>query len=206
MIEQDPHSLTAAVPSAKRGVDRMQRLIEDLLDVARIEAGTLTVEPRATSLAALLEDSFEQHRVLAADKRITLVREFDKRLGGVIADRHRMAQAIANLIGNALKFTPAGGSIRIGGESRGDRAMMWVADTGPGIPPEHVSRIFDRFWQPKRGRDGVGLGLAIVKGIVDAHGGRIAVESSEGAGTTFRIALRAAEIRPTSELAPLAAF
>jgi signal transduction histidine kinase len=204
MIEQDPSALDASLPSAKRGVDRMQRLIEDLLDVARIEAGTLNVEPRPMSLGSLLEDAFEQHRALAADKRITLVRDFDKRLGGVLADRHRMAQAISNLVGNALKFTPAGGSIRIGGESNGDRASLWVADTGPGIAPEHVAHIFDRFWQPTRGRDGVGLGLAIVKGIIDAHEGRIEVESTPGAGTTFRISLRAAEARPTSEMAPLA--
>lgn len=206
MMEQDPSALDASLPSAKRGVDRMQRLIEDLLDVARIEAGTLTVEPSAMMLSSLLEDAYEQHRVLAADKRVALVREFDRRLGGVLADRHRMSQAISNLLGNALKFTPAGGQIRIGGEVRGDRAVLWVTDSGPGIPAEHVGHIFDRFWQPKRGtRDGVGLGLAIVKGIVDAHAGSIDVESEPGKGTTFRITLTAAEARPTSEMRPLAA-
>jgi signal transduction histidine kinase/FixJ family two-component response regulator len=203
MIEQDASALEASLPSAKRGVDRMQRLIEDLLDVARIDAGTLNVEPRPMSLASLLEDAYEQHRALATDKRITLIRDFDKRLGGVLADRHRMAQAISNLVGNALKFTPPGGSIRIGGESKGERAALWVADTGPGIPPEHVTHIFDRFWQPTRGRDGVGLGLAIVKGIIDAHEGTIEVDSVPGAGTTFRIWLREAEARPTTEMKPL---
>jgi signal transduction histidine kinase len=204
MIEQDASALESSLPAAKRGVDRMQRLIEDLLDVARIEAGTLTVEPRPMSLSSLLDDVFEQPRVLAADKRITLVRDFDKRIGGVLADRHRMVQAIANLLGNALKFTPAGGSIRIGGDARGERAELWVTDTGPGIPPEHVNHIFDRFWQPKRGRDGVGLGLAIVKGIVDAHDGKIEVDSKPGNGTTFRILLRAAEARSTTEMPPIA--
>jgi signal transduction histidine kinase len=187
MIEHDPSALQSSLPAAKRGVDRMQRLIEDLLDVARIEAGTLNVEPRPMSRASLLEDVFEQHRVLAADKRVSLVRDFDKRIGGVLADRHRMVQAISNLLGNALKFTPAGGSIHVGGELRGERAVVWVSDTGPGIPPEHVNHIFDRFWQPKRGRDGVGLGLAIVKGIIDAHEGRIEVDSQPGSGSTFRI-------------------
>ncbi len=204
MIEQDASALDSSLPAAKRGVDRMQRLIEDLLDVARIEAGTLNVEARPMSLGSLLEDVFEQHRVLAADRRITLVREFDRRIGGVVADRHRMVQALSNLVGNALKFTPAGGSIRIGGEVRGERSVLWVADTGPGIPPEHVMHIFDRFWQPKRGRDGVGLGLAIVKGIVDAHDGKIEVESTVGTGTTFRIVLRAAEVRPTTEMPAIA--
>jgi signal transduction histidine kinase len=204
MLEQDPEALASALPSAKRGVDRMQRLIDDLLDVARIDTGTLSVEPRAISLQALLEEAFEQHRALAADKRISLVRELD-RAGGVIADRHRMGQAISNLVGNALKFTPAGGTICIGGETRGDRAVLWVSDTGRGIPPEHLPRLFDRFWQPQRGRDGVGLGLAIVKGIVDAHSGTIEVDSKPGTGTTFRISLRATDVRASTEMAPLAA-
>lgn len=204
MIEQDPGALGATLPSAKRGVERMQRLIEDLLDVARIEAGNLTVEPRPMSLGSLLDDTFEQHRALATEKRITLVRDFERRSGGVLADRHRMAQALSNVVGNALKFTPAGGSIRIGGESKGDRVALWVADTGPGIAPEHLAHIFDRYWQPTRGRDGVGLGLAIVKGIIDAHGGKVEVDSTQGAGTTFRIWLRAAETRATGEMAPIA--
>jgi signal transduction histidine kinase len=203
MIEQDAEAIPSALPSAKRGVDRMQRLIEDLLDVARIDAGTLNVEPQPLALVTLLQDAFEHHRVLATDKRITLVRDFDLRLGGVLADRHRMTQALSNLIGNALKFTPAGGTIRIGGESHGDHVTLWVADTGPGIAPEHVGSIFDRFWQPTRGRDGIGLGLAIVKGIVDAHQGTIEVDSARGVGTTFRIKLKAADARPTSEMVPL---
>jgi signal transduction histidine kinase len=90
-------------------------------------------------------------------------------------------------VANAFKFTPPGGTIRIGGEARGDRIALWICDSGPGIPPEHLAHIFDRFWQPKRGRDGVGLGLAIVKGIVDAHAGLVEVDSVPGAGTTFRI-------------------
>jgi len=204
MVEQDPEALPSALPSAKRGIDRMQRLIEDLLDVARIDSGTLSVELRPTSLATILDEAFEHHRTLAHDKKITLVRDYDKRLGGVLADRHRIAQALSNLVGNALKFTPAGGSIRIGGEWHGDRAAVWVADTGPGIPPEHLPHVFDRFWQPSRGRDGVGLGLAIVKGIVDAHGGAVEVHSVPGAGTTFKIALKATDARTTIEMSPLA--
>ncbi len=204
MIEADAEALSSSLPSAKRGVDRMQRLIEDLLDVARIDSGTLSVELRPVSLHTLLEDAFEQHRALAADRRITLVRDFDTRLGGVFADRHRMSQAISNLVGNAIKFTPPGGSIRIGGESQDEQAQLWVSDTGPGIAAEHVPHVFDRFWQPQRGRDGVGLGLAIVKGIVGAHGGAIEVESQPGVGTTFKITLKAADARPTTEMAPLA--
>jgi signal transduction histidine kinase len=204
MLEHDPGALSSALPSAKRGVDRMQRLIEDLLDVARIDSGTLAIEARPTSLLTILDEAFEQHRALANDKKITLVRDYERRPGGVIADRHRIGQALSNLIGNALKFTSPGGSIRIGGDCSGDRGVLWVADTGPGIPPEHLPHMFDRFWQPSRGRDGVGLGLAIVKGIVDAHAGSIEVESVPGAGTTFRIVLRATEARTTTEMQPLA--
>ncbi|MDQ3364082.1 MAG: ATP-binding protein [Myxococcota bacterium] len=188
MVDRDPETLRSALPRAMRGVDRMQRLIDDLLDVARIDNGTLNVELRPVDLGSILEDAFEQHKVLAADKRIHLVRAFDGQIAAV-ADRHRLGQALANLVGNSLKFTPAGGSIRIGAEGDGARVAMWVADTGPGIAPEHLDHIFDRFWQPEQRRDGIGLGLAIVKGIVDAHGGSIEVDSRLGAGTTFRILL-----------------
>ncbi|HSN27375.1 MAG TPA: ATP-binding protein [Kofleriaceae bacterium] len=195
MMESDASTVSSALPRAKRGADRMLRLIEDLLDVARIDSGTLRVEPSRTDLVGLLDDQLEQHRVLAADRRITLVRDFERGLGHVLADRHRIGQALANLVGNALKFTPPGGTIRIGADVRGDRVAIWVADTGPGIPSEHLGHIFDRFWQPQQRRDGVGLGLAIVKGIVDAHGGAIEVESTVGIGTTFRFTLPRAEQR-----------
>ncbi|HSN27964.1 MAG TPA: HAMP domain-containing sensor histidine kinase, partial [Kofleriaceae bacterium] len=180
---------------AKRGADRMLRLIEDLLDVARIDSGTLRIEPSRTDVVAMLEDQLEQHRVLAADRRITLVRDFERGLGHAHADRHRIGQALANLVGNALKFTQPGGTIRIGADVSGDRVAIWVSDTGPGIPSEHLGHIFDRFWQPEQRRDGVGLGLAIVKGIIDAHGGAIDVESTVGVGTTFRFTLPRVEPR-----------
>ena len=198
MMESDPSAASNALPRAKRGAERMLRLIEDLLDVARIDNGTLRVEPGRMDIVALLDDTLEQHRSLAADRRITLVRDFERAVGFAHADRHRVSQALANLVGNALKFTPAGGTIRIGAEARGDKISIWVSDTGPGIPREHLSHIFDRFWQPQQRRDGVGLGLAIVKGIVDAHGGAIEVDSTVGAGTTFRFTLPRAEPRPIS--------
>jgi signal transduction histidine kinase len=203
-VAGDPEMAAAALPRAMRGVDRMQRLIEDLLDVARIDTGTLAIEPRGIDVAALADDLFEQQRTIAAEKKITLVRHFDRPPLGARADRHRLTQAITNLISNAFKFTPAGGTVHIGANAVGERVAIWVSDTGPGIPPEHLSHIFDRFWQPQRRRDGVGLGLAIVKGIVDAHGGAIEVDSVPGEGTTFRIVLDRAELRPTASITPLA--
>lgn len=189
MVERDVDALPSALPRAKRGAERMQRLIEDLLDVARIDAGTLRVDAKPLDLASVLDDAFEQHRELATDKRVALVRDFAHGLPEVCADRHRLGQAVANLVSNALKFTPPGGSIRLGARAGVERVTLWVADTGPGIAREHLDHIFDRFWQPEQRRDGVGLGLAIVKGIVDAHGGVVEVESTVGAGTEFRIAL-----------------
>lgn len=202
-VEGHPEMAAAALPRAMRGVDRMQRLIEDLLDVARIDSGTLAVDLRGIDIAALADDIFEQQRAIAAEKNITLVRDFERLPLGARADRHRLTQAIANLISNAFKFTPPGGTVRIGAAALGERVGIWITDTGPGIAPEHLSHIFDRFWQPQRRRDGVGLGLAIVKGIVDAHGGLIEVDSVPGEGTTFRILLERAEVRPTASMTPM---
>lgn len=202
-IASDPAMAAAAMPRALRGVDRMQRLIEDLLEVARIDTGTLSVEPRAMDIIGLVDEIFEQQRAIANEKKIMLVRDFDRPPIGTRADRHRINQALANLMSNAFKFTPAGGTIHIGAALREERVVLWVADSGPGIPAEHLAHIFDRFWQPQRRRDGVGLGLAIVKGIVDAHGGLIEVDSVVGRGTTFRIVLDRAELRPTASLTPV---
>lgn len=179
---------------ARRALGRMKRLIDDLLDVARIDAGTLRVEAEPVDLAEFLEEAYEIHKPLAAEKEIILLREIPTALGRAWVDRHRMAQVLSNLLDNALKFTPAGGSIRLGaaGVDAGIVAVF-VQDSGPGIAPENVSRVFDRFWQKERNVQGVGLGLAIAKGIVEAHGGTIQVESRPEAGATFRLRLRAVE-------------
>lgn len=199
-VASNPEMAASALPRAMRGVDRMQRLIEDLLDVARIESGTLAVELRPLDIAALADDIFEQQRTIAAEKNILLVRDFERIPLGARADRHRLTQAIANLVSNAFKFTPAGGTIHVGAGLVGEHVAIWISDTGPGIPAEHLSHIFDRFWQPQRRRDGVGLGLAIVKGIVDAHGGTIEVDSVLDKGTTFRILLERSDIRPPASI------
>lgn len=191
MLEQDPAMINATLPRAKRAVDRMLHLIEDLLEIAQIDAGTLSIEKQPIATSLIIDDALEQHRPLAQARGITL--ELARTTNAKIAvDRKRVGQVISNLVGNALKFTPSGGTIRLGAAAESDRVVLSVEDTGKGIPHEHLARIFDRFWQPTGGRrDGVGLGLAIVKGIIDAHGGSIAVESEVGAGTSFRISLPA---------------
>jgi signal transduction histidine kinase len=191
MLEQDPAMITASLPRAKRAVDRMLHLIEDLLEIARIDAGTLSIEKQPIATSLIIDEALEQHRPLAQARGITL--ELAQTTNAKIeVDRKRVGQVISNLVGNALKFTPSGGTIRLGAAAESDRVVLSVEDTGKGIPREHLAHIFDRFWQPTGGRrDGVGLGLAIVKGIIDAHGGSIAVESEVGVGTSFRISLPA---------------
>ena len=192
MIERDPATLVTALPRAQRAVDRMTSLISDLLELSRIDAGTLTVDPAPTALSELLQDVIEQHRVLCANKGITLIGDVPPDLGVISVDKNRLAQALGNLLGNAIKFTPATGSIVLAARRGPSGIEVEVRDTGAGIPRDHLPHVFERFWQANRkSKDGVGLGLAIVKGIVDAHGGLIDVASELGAGTTFKIELRA---------------
>lgn len=191
MIEEDPGMVAAALPRGMRAVERMIHLIDDLLEIARIENGTLKIEPRPVPANQILEDAIEQHGALAEQRGIKL--ELASSTDAVAnVDRQRVGQAISNLVGNSLKFTPAGGRIRIGARAEANEVVLSIEDTGKGISREHLGHIFDRFWQPPNTtRDGIGLGLAIVKGIVDAHGGRITVESTVGVGTAFQIALPA---------------
>lgn len=174
----------------QRSMDRAQRLINDLLDVTQIEAGRLAVEPGPERPAALVEESYDAFAASAAGAGLVLEWEAADDLGWVAADRARVVQALGNLVANAIKFTPAGGRIVIGAAEGQDGVSFRVTDTGPGIPPEHLPHLFDRFWKARDGdRRGAGLGLAIVKGIVAAHGGHIEVESVVGTGTTFRFTL-----------------
>jgi PAS domain S-box-containing protein len=169
-----------------RSADRMEHLIRDLLDVALVEAGQLKIEPERISTTALVRDVAEMQTPLAASAGLQLQQEVDRGVGDVWGDRSRLLQVFENLIGTALKFTPEGGRITIGAKARADEVEFFVADTGSGMPAENLPHVFDRFWQAQRkDREGAGLGLAITKGIVEAHGGRIRVESTLGHGSTF---------------------
>jgi PAS domain S-box-containing protein len=168
-----------------RSCRRMNRIIQDLLDVTTMEEGRLAFEPRAVSVREALASALEGEQMLASAASLELELEADRDLPEVWADRDRLLQILENLIGNALKFTPAGGNIKVGAAPKAGEVLFWVADTGPGISPEEVCHVFDRFWQAHRGRrHGVGLGLDIVRGLVEAHGGRVWVESTVGRGTT----------------------
>jgi signal transduction histidine kinase len=169
-----------------RAAARMNRLIQDLLDVTILEAGQLTIERARLSAGGLIDEAVDLLRPLASSASLELRVEVDPDVAEVWGDRDRLLQVFENLIGNAIKFTQAGGRITAGATSRGDEVVFSVADTGSGIPSENLPRVFDRFWQAtRRGREGAGLGLPITKGIVEAHAGRIWVESTAGNGSTF---------------------
>ena len=169
----------------------MHRMIQDLLDVSSIEAGKLAVEPRREAVTPLIERALSVFERDAAERGLVLVREEEDGLPWILADADRVVQVLANLVGNAIKFTAPGGSITIGARRAGDDVAIFVADTGAGIPSEHLPHVFDRYWQSRRSahRRGSGLGLAIARGIVEAHGGGIGVDSTAGEGSVFTFTL-----------------
>ena len=169
-----------------RAVRRANSLIEDLLDVTRIDAKRLAVDAAMVDGQSLLDEALLDADSGDTDAAIKVTHAWDGNPSLVVADRGRIFQVFSNLVGNALKFTPKGGAIDVRGRLNGDEALFTIADTGPGIPPENLPHLFDRFWQARETRRaGAGLGLYIAKGIIEAHGGRLWVESKLGAGTTF---------------------
>lgn len=172
---------------------RMNRLIEDLLDVARIDSGGLAIDPHPVEAGPLVTEACELHRAAAVEKGVRLKCELADGLPPLHADFDRLLQVFSNLIGNAIKFTDERGKVTVGAEAVEEGVRFWVADTGPGIAEEDLPRIFDPHWQARgTAHLGSGLGLAIARGIVEAHGGRIRVESTRWAGTTFHFTLPAA--------------
>lgn len=179
------------VEDIRRAASQMERLIGDLLEIHRIEAGRLEVELEPQSLGRLVEEVCRSIEPLAADKSIRLDwTEASQVPLRIQADHDRFLQAMSNLLGNAVKFTPEGGVVSVHVAERDGGCTISVLDTGPGIAPQDLPHIFDRFWQPrKQGRQGVGLGLAIAKGIVEAHGGEIRAENRNERGAAFHISL-----------------
>jgi len=180
-----------------RSAGFMAKLIRDLLDMTKLEAGRLRLEVECHSVGSLLAEAVEMLRPVAAERSIALRSTGLESPWRVKADRARVLQVFSNLIGNALKFTEEGGSIRVGAELKGEEVRFFVADTGPGIAEEQLPHVFDRFWQARRAdQRGAGLGLTISKGLVEAHGGRVGVESQLGAGSTFWFTLPVAPVEP----------
>lgn len=175
------------------GVGRMNRLIEDLLEVSRIEAGTLSVTLRAELAPLLVSEALESAAPLAEAKGCSLVQGVVDQGRRVLADRDRVVQMFSNVLGNAIRFTPRDGTITVTGEVVGDVEWFTISDQGPGIDPAHLPMLFERFWRaPNAARGGAGLGLFIAKGIVEAHGGKIEIDSTLGKGSRVRFCLRLA--------------
>lgn len=173
----------------ERAAKRMNRIIQDLLDVSRLEAGTLELTRSRVPVAAVLAAVLEAEKSLVTSPKVVLKIDAPANLPDVLADHDRVLQVFENLVGNAVKFTVEG-SITVGARAGDGEIVFSVADTGCGIAAEHLPHVFDRFWRADTTkREGAGLGLAIVKGIVEAYGGRVWVESSVGVGTAFHFTL-----------------
>jgi PAS domain S-box-containing protein len=186
-----------------RAATHANRLIQDLLDVSLVEVGQLKIERHRVSATDLVCDAVRMQAPLASSSGIDLRLAVDKGAPDVFCDRDRLLRVLENLIGNALKFTHAGGHITVGAAPKDHEVMFWVEDTGCGIPSEDLTHVFDRFWQAttKAGRLGAGLGLPITKGIVEAHGGHIWAESKFGKGSSFFFTLPLAGAGTTQDRA-----
>jgi len=192
LVEVDPplDRRQQLLATTTRAVAQMNRLVGDLLDALQVRSGRLSLDVGEVDVSVLLQHLAENHIPLAEQRGVRLVVQRTSGAEVFRADEGRILQALGNLVGNALKFTPAGGEISVSATVGQNEVAFSVSDTGPGISETMIPHLFERFWQARHDdKRGVGLGLAIVKGIVDAHGGRICVDSNVGRGSTFTVAL-----------------
>ena len=181
------------VAAALHNGRRLLRLTEQLLDLARLEAGALQLQVYRIDLSALIEGSVLAFGPAAERRGIRLVKELPVEPLSIHGDPQRIEIVLANLLSNALKFTPAGGSVSISAEADDERATVTVQDTGAGIPTDELERIFERFYQTEAGSrqgEGTGIGLALARELVELHGGTLEATSTEGVGTLFTLSLR----------------
>jgi PAS domain S-box-containing protein len=184
---------------AKRNIDRLARLIDDVLDFQKLNAGRMKFAMQENSVAAAIEEAYATMRPHARKNGVDLTVDLETGLPAVVFDSDRIIQVVTNLISNAIKFTPEGGRVTVSARRRDEGLAMKIRDTGLGIPKEDLPKIFDRFYRVHRpGREitGTGLGLSIAARIVAGHGGRIEVESEPDRGTTFTVIL---PLRPQGE-------
>jgi signal transduction histidine kinase len=180
----------------KDSASRLERFINDLLDVAKLERGKMEITPIPVNISSVITAPVRLAKVLADSKKISISTDIPENLPNVFIDIDRIQQVITNLLSNAIKFTPQNGSIRIRADKSGDSFLLVsVKDSGIGIPKGQIYRIFDKFEQVKdpavkvKGSKGTGLGLSIVKSLIELHGGKIWVESETGKGTSFNFTL-----------------
>ena len=177
---------------ANRNINRLAMLVNDVLDFQKLDAGKMKLNPQESDVQQIAEEIYETMLLSAKNKGLELSLELDENLPKVTLDRDRIIQVLTNLVGNAIKFTPQEGRVRLGFQRQNDDLLIRVSDTGVGIPKEDLPKIFEQFYRVQRHGEeikGTGLGLAIVKKIVLLHGGRIEVESEPDRGSTFSVFL-----------------
>ena len=197
----DSEKVRECASAIETSTNQMTTLIKDLLLFSKLQSGTFVVRKHAECAADMVETAVSIVRAQAEERRQALTIDVPAMLPDVACDKSRIVQALSNLLGNAIKYTPQGGAIAVRARLHDGDLAMSVSDNGPGIPPEALPRIFDRYWQAQAAKcAGAGLGLAIAKGIAEAHGGRIWAESELGVGSTFYFTVpvgRSAERHPT---------
>src|SRR4051812_2424834 len=193
LASTDPATLREALADCLEESDRVIAMLNTLMDISEAETGTMALRREPTNLADLVRQSVDLYEDLAEQRGLTIESTSDDELM-ISVDRNRMRQVVANLLDNAVKYTPPGGAIRIEAHRQEPDAVLSVSDTGAGIPADELPRIWDRLYRGDKSRSerGLGLGLSLVKAIVEAHGGRVAVVSSPGSGSRFDLTLPAA--------------
>ena len=190
-LERDPRLATALTGDLERETHRLRELVEHLLDLSQVEAGSLVLSLEPLSVASVVDRSVEPFRSRAVASRLGLDVRIPPGVPRIRADPVRAVRVLTNLLDNALKFTPPGGRVTVAAAERRGAVEVSVADTGPGIPEAETAHIFDRFYKVDkaraRGRGGAGLGLAIARRLVEAHGGSISVRNGEGGGAVFTV-------------------
>ncbi|MCA1827561.1 MAG: HAMP domain-containing histidine kinase [Myxococcales bacterium] len=183
----DAGKVRESLESMQRAAERASKLVHDLLDVARLDAGRLQLDLAHEEMAAMVREAAELMRPLLADRGLACEAQIEEGLPPVLADRERVLQVLSNLIGNARKFARDGSTVSVAAWQQEGEARCCVSDEGAGIAPQDLPHVFDRYFQGEHGptAHGAGLGLAIARGIVEAHGGRIWVESDQGRGSRF---------------------
>ncbi|HET7273370.1 MAG TPA: ATP-binding protein, partial [Rubrobacter sp.] len=197
-VVEDPETRARYLASARSELEKLGRLVDDLFELSRIDAGALRLNLEEASLRDLISDTLSGFRHQAERKGVSLVGEVSDGVDPVLANPPRLQRVLYNLVSNALRHTPADGTIVLRAEPGEGMVRVEVSDTGEGIVPEDLSRVFERSFRGERSRtrtgagDGAGLGLAIARGLIEAHGGEMSVESQSGEGACFYFTLRRA--------------
>ena len=188
--ELDSSKISSLASNLEIATKQMKQLISNLLDFAKLQSGTFSVDLKPTNISQVINDVLGMLKLQIDEKHQFIDFEIPSGLPDIPCDAQKLEQVFSNLLGNAIKFSPEGGKIKLQVDQTAEGILVSVTDNGPGIPSDLLPRIFDRFWQPQQSTyQGSGLGLSIAKGIVEAHKGRIWVESALGKGSSFLFSL-----------------